>query len=164
MRKTRLLVGVGVGAAAMYFFDPDRGRSRRARWLDQQRSRMHKAQRKAQRHERDLENRAAGERARARGAGQFHPTDDRSIELHLHQLLAELDADTSDVTVEAHQGWARLRGQVASPADMYAIVEAARRCPGVEQVESLLHLPGEPAPNKAAALQATNANSGANSN
>ena len=42
----------------------------------------------------------------------------------------------------------RVRGQVASEADIARVVRAINGVPGVHGVESLMHLPGEPAPNK----------------
>jgi hypothetical protein len=144
----RFLAGVVVGATAMYFLDPVKGRSRRAVRSDRWRSRARIAERRAEQRARDAANRQAGERARARGAGQFHPVDDRSVELHLHQVLAELDVPTADVTVEAIEGLVRVRGQVASMSEHEQVITAIREARGVRDVESLLHLPGESAPNK----------------
>jgi len=52
-------------------------------------------------------------------------------------------------------GRATLRGQVHDGAQMQAVQEAVASAPGVRMVESWLHLPGEPAPNKAASLRAS---------
>jgi hypothetical protein len=38
---------------------------------------------------------------------------------------------------------------------MDAVVSAAEHAAGIERVENLLHLPGEPAPNKAPAIAAS---------
>ena len=150
----KFVSGVAVGVAAMYVLDPVKGRGRRAVLRDRARSTMRTRHRRAEQQARDAANREAGEQARARGAGHFHPTDDRSVELHLHQLLAELDVDTHDVTVEVHEGLARLRGQVASDTDRQRVLTTVRESRGVREVESLLHLPDEPAPNKEPARQA----------
>jgi osmotically-inducible protein OsmY len=63
-------------------------------------------------------------------------------------VLEELDVATSDVSVESVEGLVRVRGQVASEADIARVVRAINGVPGVHGVESLMHLPGEPAPNK----------------
>ena len=68
--------------------------------------------------------------------------------MHLHQVLEELDVATTEVTVESVDGVVRVRGQVASEADIARVVRAINGVPGVQGVESLMHLPGEPAPNK----------------
>jgi len=144
----RFLVGAAAGAAGMYFLDPDRGRGRRARMGQQLAARRRKIERAATSIEKDAANRADGVAARAKGAGVFHPSDDRALEVHLHQVLAEIDVATSDVSVESVEGVVRVRGQVASEADIARVVRAINGVPGVQGVESLMHLPGEPAPNK----------------
>ena len=63
----RLLGALGIGAAAMYFFDPQQGRQRRAlardRFMHYRREAMEYAEGTAQ----DLRNRAQGMAAEARG-------------------------------------------------------------------------------------------------
>jgi hypothetical protein len=149
----RFLAGAVAGAAGMYFLDPDRGRGRRARVSQQLSARKRKIEHVAEGIEKDAANRAQGAAARAKGAGVFHPTDDRSLEVHLHQVLKELDVQTGDVTVEAVGGLVRVRGQVASTDDIARVVRTVNSVPGVHAVESFLHLPGEPAPNKEPALE-----------
>jgi hypothetical protein len=149
----RLLIGAAAGAAVMYFLDPDRGRGRRAQVSQQLGARKRKIEHVAEGVEKDAANRAEGAAARAKGAGVFHPTDDRSLEVHLHQVLEELDVETRDVTVEAVGGLVRVRGQVASTEDIARVVRAVNGVPGVHAVESFMHLPGEPAPNKEPALR-----------
>jgi osmotically-inducible protein OsmY len=150
----KFLSGLAVGAAAMYVLDPVKGRSRRAVLRDRSRSAMRTRRRRADQRARDHANRELGEQARARGAGKFHPTDDRSVELHLHQLLTELDVDTSDITVEVHEGLVRVRGQVRSEDDRARVLSIIGGSRGVRSIESLLHLPDEPAPNKEPARHA----------
>ena len=58
---------------------------------------------------------------------------------------------TSDVSVESVDGVVRVRGQVASEADIARVVRAINGVPGVQGVESLMHLPGEPAEQEARA-------------
>ena len=92
----RFIAGAMAGAVAMYLLDPDRGRGRRARVRQQWSSRVRSVDRAADRFERDAANRAEGARARADGKGVFHPSDDRALEVHLHQVLEELDVATSE--------------------------------------------------------------------
>ncbi len=100
----RFIAGAMAGAVAMYLLDPDRGRGRRARMRQQWSSRARSVDRAADRFERDAANRAEGARARADGKGIFHPSDDRALEVHLHQVLEELDVATTEVTVESVDG------------------------------------------------------------
>jgi osmotically-inducible protein OsmY len=148
MTSVKFLAGAVAGAAGMYFADPVNGRGRRRRTSAKLQAARRRRQRNAERQASLAAGRAVGEQARARGAGQFHPTDDRSVELHLHDLLAGLDTDTKDVNVEVVEGLARVRGQVTSGDDMQRVVDLVHGCPGVRSVESFLHLPDEPAPNK----------------
>src|SRR5207244_783029 len=48
-----------------------------------------------------------------------------------------------------------LRGQLDDGEEMFKVEQAVRKVPGVTAVNSLLHVPGTPAPNKADALAAT---------
>jgi osmotically-inducible protein OsmY len=59
------------------------------------------------------------------------------------------------ITVNAEDGIVVLRGEVDTPERMTELAQAVLRVPGVAGVENLLHLPGEPAPNKARALEAS---------
>ena len=101
-------------------------------------ARRRKIERAATSIEKDAANRADGVAARAKGAGVFHPSDDRALEVHLHQVLAEIDVATSDVSVESVEGVVRVRGQVASEADIARVVRAINGVPGVQGVESLM--------------------------
>jgi hypothetical protein len=55
-----LLGGVGIGAALMYLFDPDRGRGRRARLSDQLTSKANRLGETVEGRARDLRNRTKG--------------------------------------------------------------------------------------------------------
>jgi uncharacterized membrane protein len=63
-----LLAGSAIGASTMYFFDPDRGRRRRRMFEDRARAAVHDVESIADKAQRDLENRAHGLAARARGS------------------------------------------------------------------------------------------------
>jgi osmotically-inducible protein OsmY len=160
MRKTRLLIGVAIGAGGQYLLDPQLGKRRRARLRDQATARIRRARRDAARRASYQRGQRAGEMARATGKGAFHPVSDQQVAEHLHEILARLEFPTFDVTVEVSDGIATLRGQVADDMQRFRIIEAVRPQPGVESVTSWLHLPGEPAPNKAAAYRASVAPSG----
>jgi osmotically-inducible protein OsmY len=155
MHKVRTALALSAGAAAAYFADRDQGRRRRAKVSDKARSWARHRRRAADRAARYEAGVQAGEAARARGAGTYHPHSDADLHEHLRMVLANLDVPTSTVTVEVVEGVVRARGQVGSVDDAARVIEALGAVPGVETVESLLHLPGQPAPNKAAALAAS---------
>jgi hypothetical protein len=152
MRKVRSLVVAATGAAAAYFLDPAQGHARRARTQDQVRSWTKSRRRDLERTARFEAGVRAGEEAKARGAGHYHPHGDTDLQEHLRMVLSSLDAPTGDVTVEVVEGVVRVRGQVEDRDHVDQVLGAIRDVPGVVSVESLLHLPGTPAPNKAAAI------------
>ncbi|MPY94420.1 MAG: BON domain-containing protein [Acidimicrobiia bacterium] len=157
MLKVRTVLALAIGAGAAYFGDRSQGRRRRTKAKSQLQAWTNRRRRNAERAARYEEGVKAGEAARARGAGRYHPHSDTDLHEHLRMVLANLHVPTSAVTVEVVEGLVRLRGQVEEPAHATSVVSAVRAVPGVAEVESLLHLPGEPAPNKAAALAASGA-------
>lgn len=154
-KVVRLAVVSGSGAAAAYFFDPERGRARRTQARDQAQSLLRRRQEEAERQARHEANVAQGEAARAEGAGVPRPVDDVEVVQVVKQALAGLDVETNDVTVESVDGVVTLRGQVAGRDAQAAIEQAVSQAAGVIEVQSFLHTPGTPAPNKAASLRAS---------
>jgi hypothetical protein len=153
--RRRTLVAAACGAMAAYFLDPASGRGRRARLRDRTGARVRRRRRAAARHARDAANREAGQQAIAHGGGRFHPVDDVEVAQHLKSVLARVPVDTSKVTIEVADGVTRLRGEVERAEHAGRVVDAVRHEPGVREVESWLHLPGQPSPNKLAALDAS---------
>jgi hyperosmotically inducible protein len=151
----KFVAGMLAGAAAMYFFDPAQGRSRRAKRRDQAAAALRRRRRRTEQRERNEANRHHGEELIEHGGGQFHPVDDTAAAQHLKQVLSRVGVPTADVTVEVVDGVAVLRGQVDSEHDHDVVVTAVCEDRGIRAVENYLHLPGEPAPNKAAALAAS---------
>lgn len=155
MLSVKFLAGVAVGAAAMAMLDPNVGRSRRARLADQSKAKARRVRETAQRKAQYEAGRQAGEEATRLGAGTFDPADDISLADHLHGRMSRLDIPTDHLNIEVVDGVVRIRGQIDTPDDIDRIVETVIGEPGVRDVESYLHLPGEPAPNKEEALAAS---------
>ena len=143
------------GAAVAYFLDPDRGRARRNRTKDQTAAALRRRKADAEREARYLEGKVKGATIEARGGGQPRPEDDVDVTHAVRQAFSAAGVATGDVTVEAVDGVVTLRGQVASDDDKRRVEKAAGSAAGVREVQSWLHLPGQPAPNKAEALQAS---------
>jgi osmotically-inducible protein OsmY len=147
-RITSFLFGGAVGAAAVYFLDPEQGARRRSIALDKSRSYARQGAQEAQR-------KASYAEGVARGAA--HPGDDtqpgelddatltRKVET---EIFRPADAPKGQVDVNAEDGVIYLRGQLDDPSQADALVEAARNVPGVRAVKNLLHAPGEEAPAK----------------
>ncbi len=147
------------GAAVEWLWDPDRGKARRRQLVDRTTAAVRRQTRgRAQR----LSMRAKYERGRVRGGfvragggGIPAPTDDVDVKQQIHQALHAAGIPMGAISVEVSDRVAVLRGRVDSQADLDRIRALTEAAPGVNEVESFLHLPGEPAPNKVEALRAT---------
>jgi osmotically-inducible protein OsmY len=142
-------------AAGMYYFDPQLGRRRRVQLRDQALALVRREAREATAKARYAEGKLEGVLAEAQGRGRPHPADDRVVMELVRAELHRLPFPTHEVVIEVVDGVCRLRGQLVSHSQMDAAVEAAGRTPGVNQVQSFLHLPGEPPPNKEPVLDLT---------
>ena len=150
-RRTRLLFGVGAGATAMYFLDPDRGTARRARARDQLLARRRRLQRASERANRYASGVAKG---MAHDRPAQRPVDDQALVDRVKSVLGpRLPHDR--VSVDVVDGMIELRGELEDQNEINDLVAEVAGVADVTTVISLLHLPGQPAPNKAAALAAS---------
>jgi osmotically-inducible protein OsmY len=62
------------------------------------------------------------------------------------ELFRRARVPKGQIDINAEDGVVFLRGVAGRPEEIARIEEAAQRIPGVRSVESLLHLPGTPAP------------------
>lgn len=150
---SHLIAGVG-GAVAAYYLDPDRGRARRARSRDVFLAAGRDMTQDVEKRARFYEGKVEGAQARVAGRGKLDPADDHVIKQGVQQKMASTGADTTDVVIDVTDGVVGLRGAAASPDEIKRIELAAMGVPGVDEVQSWLHLPGETAPNKAVAVHA----------
>lgn len=149
-RVAAFLVGSGAGAGGAYLLDPQNGKRRRHVLRDKTRARLRGGARELGRSAHYAGGKAAGVAAEA-----MPPRRDSS-ELNDPTLAAKVESElfrpegspkgTVDVNVEDHVVY--LRGQVASREQLEELVDRARAVDGVARAESLLHLPGEPAPSR----------------
>src|SRR5919202_305048 len=117
----RLAIVSGAGAAAAYFFDPERGVARRKQAKDQADALIRRKQADAERKAQHAANVAMGEAAEAQGAGVPRPVDDVEVVNVVKQSLAAVDVDTTDVAIDSVDGVVTVRGQVAGEDDKVAI-------------------------------------------
>jgi hypothetical protein len=77
------------------------------------------------------------------------PLDDVTLTRKVEsEIFRAADAPKDRVSVNTEHGVVYLRGEVTRREEIDDLVSAARKVEGVDRVESLLHLPGEPAPMK----------------
>jgi osmotically-inducible protein OsmY len=147
-RVAVFLAGSGAGVAAEYLFDPSHGKRRRHVLRDGIQARLRGSARTLSRRTHYAAGKAAGV-----VAGATPPGRDSSA-LNDPALAAKVESEifrpkgspkgTVDVNVEDRVVY--LRGEVASREQLQELIERARAVDGVARAESLLHLPGEPAP------------------
>lgn len=152
-----LVFGGAVGAAIAYLFDPVSGRARRARLRDQGMSRARRAVGDAERRTRYLANVARGRMTEIVAPGPDNRTPDDTTLAHRIQsdVFGRADVPKDRVTLDVVDGVATLRGELDSPEEIESVTSRVAQVPGVVDVQVLVHLPGEPPPNKEEALQAS---------
>jgi hypothetical protein len=91
---------------------------------------------------------AAHATAPVRDAFKEQPDDATLARMVETEIFRPADAPKGSVDVNAEHGVVYLRGQVESPEAIASLVRDAEKVRGVRAVQSLLHLPGTPAPSK----------------
>jgi osmotically-inducible protein OsmY len=149
-RLITLLFGVGIGAAAAHFLDPQSGRKRRNEMRDQAASKMHAGVD----HATSTASHAAEKAKGAVSSATPSPTrvenaDDVTLARKVEtEIFRAADAPKGDVSVDVQRGVAHLRGEVADEQWITRFGEEAEKVDGVKAVENLLHPPGTPAPDR----------------
>jgi osmotically-inducible protein OsmY len=138
----------GIGAALMYFFDPQQGRRRRAVTKDRTTGIFRGIRRKSARAGRAVSAEAYGLKQKATHLREEEKElDDVTLARKVEtELFRDADAPKGQVDVNAVEGVVYLRGEVERPEIIRDLEDAARKVSGVKRVENLLHLPGTPAP------------------
>jgi hypothetical protein len=135
-----------LGAAFAYFFDPDNGRRRRKVTSDRLAglSRRHgkRLARAGASQARGLKQKAAHRREEPKP----QPDDVTLARKVESEIFRDPDVPKGKIDVNAENGKVVLRGEADSAEMIEQLVGSARRVQGVQDVESLLHTPGEPAP------------------
>jgi uncharacterized membrane protein len=134
-----LLGAAGLGAAAMYFLDPERGARRRSLVRDRAVHAGHVAGDALGTTGRDLGNRARGLAATTRSRVQADAPTDEQLVGRVRAELGRVVSHPRAITVAAEQGRVTLAGpELAREAP--ALVERVRKLRGVSDVENLLEL------------------------
>jgi osmotically-inducible protein OsmY len=147
-RRLGLLRGLGLGAAAAYFLDPDQGRRRRKVTLDRVAGTARRTVRRVERLGRGVNAWASGRAQRLRHLSEApKDLDDATLARKVEtEIFRSPDVPKGQIDVNAQHGVVQLRGEVPSVQMIDELVARTRAVRGVRSVESLLHLPGTPAP------------------
>ncbi|MFO7287926.1 MAG: SRPBCC family protein [Gammaproteobacteria bacterium] len=142
-RGTWTLLSAGIGAAAMYYFDPARGRHRRALVRDRVVHVRHKAQHELGVVGRDLRNRAIGTTASLRSLLHAQPVDDHVLADRVRAAIGREVSHPASIEVHAHDGIVTLSGPILAD-EVPRLLECVRDVRGVRDVEDRLEVHTEP--------------------
>jgi BON domain len=144
MRFLRLAV---IGAALVYFFDPQQGARRRAMARDRVLAFFRKRGREAARVGRKASSDAYGLRQQlAHRQEAPKDFDDQTLKAKVEsEVFRPADAPKGDVDINVEDGVVYLRGQVEQQL-IEDLEQRVRSVQGVRDVENLLHVPGREAP------------------
>ena len=144
-----MLLATAIGAALTYFFDPDRGRRRRAMARDRSGATAREGARRLTRLGRWGRAEAYGvtQRIRHRKEEPKPPPDDVTLARKVEtEIFRSADVPKGKINVNAVDGVVELRGE-ADRAEMIGDLEdQVRKIPGVRDVRNMLHVPGAEAP------------------
>jgi len=151
--KTAIVGAVGLGAALMYFFDPDRGHRRRALVRDKVEAAGNQAASYAEKMGRDIRNRAYGVVAETKSILRGEEVSDNVIVERVRAKLGRYPVRLGAIDVQANDGTVTLTGPILTK-DVPMVLRATRFVRGVKAVDNQLSvqpeaadepsLPGEP--------------------
>jgi osmotically-inducible protein OsmY len=142
---TKRLRFAALGAALVYFFDPENGKRRRKVTADRLAGFLRRQSRKTG----HLSQRAHALKQKAthlREEPKPQPDDVTLARKVESEIFRDADVPKGKININAERGKVVLRGEVESPELIEELVGKTRKVQGVQAVESLLHTPGEQAP------------------
>jgi hypothetical protein len=148
-----VLTGAIAGAVTVYFFDPERGRARRAQFIDWSGARLRRGWHALNQFSRRTGN-SAGALSQRMVSLQTGPraVDDLTLRDRVEsEVFRNPDLPKGRINFDVKAAVVTIRGQVDSAFQIASIERAVLKVPGVRGVENLLHVSGTPAPNKAEA-------------
>lgn len=131
----RLLTSIGLGAALMYLFDPERGKARRAQIGDRVKATASEAEQSAEKLAKNVRNRAAGVKAKLSKTEEA--ADDEILIARIKSQLGHVIDNADRVQVEASLGYVTLRGELPE-GEIEKAVESAESVDGVIEVDNQL--------------------------
>src|SRR5262245_54231402 len=139
LKPIALFAGTGIGAALMYYFDPDRGTRRRSMMRDRVNRARSRARRSADAAMKDVTNRTRGTFAELRSAiaPQFVP--DEVLVERVRSKLGRCVSHPSSIQVSAHDGRVALSGSILA-SEVHHVLLAVEGIRGVTGVSNSLNV------------------------
>ena len=149
--RLAVLTGAFAGALAVYFFDPQQGRARRAQFIHWSGARLQRGWRALdQIRARTTSNAAAFPQKMVSLRSGPRPADDLTLRDRVEsEVFRNPDLPKGQINIDVESGVVTIRGQVDNAFQIANVEKAVMKVPGVAGVENLLHVDGTPAPNKA---------------
>jgi hypothetical protein len=146
MNSSTLRTGI-IGAAAMYLFDPQMGRTRRAKLQDQLGGLSRRAAREAGRKAEYARGQAEG--LKHFGSSDSAPPSDVALTAKVEsEALSRWNYPKGSISVNTVDGIVELRGTCEDQRQIDELEADVRKVTGVVDVRNYLHLPGTPPPKK----------------
>lgn len=147
-----IVLGAVVGAVAVYFFDPERGRTRRAQFIDWTGARLRRGWSSVNQLTREAQSNAGGLSQRMislRSSAGRGPVDDLTLRDRVEsEVFRNRNLPKGQINFDVESAIVTIRGQVDNALQIATVEKAVLKVPGVNGVENLLHVQGTPAPNK----------------
>lgn len=145
MNKGAALVGgVGLGAALMYFFDPDRGKRRRGLVRDKFEAAGNKASCYAGKMGRDIRNRTYGIVAETKSLLRHDDVTDEVLIDRVRARLGRYPVHIGAIDVRAHDGVVTLSGPILAK-EVPQVLRTTGFVRGVKGIENQLSVHEQPA-------------------
>src|SRR5713101_2027965 len=145
-----VIAGAVAGAVAVYFLDPERGRARRAQFVDWSGARLRRSWHALNQLGTRTGSTAAAfpQRMVSLRSGP-RPADDLTLRDRVEsEVFRNPEVPKGRINLDVESGVVTVRGQVDNALQIAAIEKAVLKVPGVHGVENLLHVSGTRAPNK----------------
>jgi osmotically-inducible protein OsmY len=142
-----------LGAGLMYFFDPELGRTRRARFGARLAARARRTSREVGRKAEYTRGHVRGLRHEIASHDTPPPTDAALKDKVESEVLSRWRFPTGQIAVNAVDGVVYLRGLCETADQIQDLEQQVRKVTGVIDVVNYMHLPDTPAPNKKGAIR-----------
>ncbi len=142
------LLWAAVGAAVMFFLDPQGGNRRRKMLVQRTGGFLRRSTRKTATAGRAVTSQAYGVTQKVTHVREAEKDlDDNTLKSKVEsEIFRDADAPKGQVDVNVVDGVVYLRGEVEGDDMIRDLEKATRKISGVKDVENLLHAPGTPAP------------------
>src|SRR5947209_7226520 len=107
-----LIEGLGIGALAMYFYDPERGNSRRAMVRDKVKSIYNTKLEAKDIMVKDTVNRVKGLASRTRAKLSFQTPDDEKLLEQIRSKIGHVVSHDGALTIDVNRGKVRISGPI----------------------------------------------------